>query len=585
MQVAARKPTGAYCKAPDDPCQVQVAVFRVPGYKGTQAGARSRRFGGPKAKTDHCLVDTREPRRGVDRRRALLWDQRLWRQTQEWRPLTKRALKPSSFRPTFGGSRSDDLGHSGAPGRCRTVRHGAWLACLDRAFSMGPIRRAAVVGPISDGSLDHVGPPDVEWSFFDSIDAAEWQEDALDLVVATDLHGYRWWRWAVQEIARALRPGGWLLLMMPGRNARSRRDEGRRPAGISERLSTLRQVGLHVDLWKPYGIAGPVLDRLGCIGQCVECLLGVPAVARRWAAGHLVMCRKPDDFYGRYCRAVFDDIKQHCAAFARTHGDRLGACRGWVASHPGFEPDEPRRWDVRETAGASVLVLAPHPDDEIIGCGGTLLQYREAQAAVSVVYLTEGSGAAALADVPLDDRAAVRQREAEKVAEQMGFEEVFFWGRPDGRLACTDDVVERMGALLDHLRPTVIFVPFCTDPHPDHVGANRILVEALKRWGDPARPRPLNVLGYEVWGMVPPHVYCPIDTEIERKLRLLMLYRTGMKAEDYVRYTRDLGAYQAYTLTGRTGFVEVFARFNEAEYLRIVEPADHVPEHRTISEP
>ncbi|HEV57806.1 MAG TPA: PIG-L family deacetylase [Phycisphaerales bacterium] len=263
----------------------------------------------------------------------------------------------------------------------------------------------------------------------------------------------------------------------------------------------------------------------------------------------------------------------------------MQACRGWLESHPGFEPDEPRRWNVRETAGGSVLVLAPHPDDEIIGCGGTLLRYREAGAVVSVVYLTEGSGAAALADVPVDNRAAVRRREAEKVAEHMGFEEVLFWGRPDGRLACTDDVVERMRALLDHLRPSVIFVPFCTDPHPDHVAANRILVEAIKQRGGPGRPRPLNVLGYEVWGMVPPHVYCPIDTEIGRKLQLLLLYRTGMKAEDYVRYTRDLGAYRAYTLTGRTGFVEVFAHFNEAEYLRVVEPADSAAEHRTTGGP
>jgi len=483
--------------------------------------------------------------------------------------LTLRTSDESSFSAKLAGSdeSSQVPQPSGWPAGARRDR--AWADCLKCVH----IRSGEVVGVVGEPAhipgdwLRQLGSEPV---FAETLDAAHWDDQSMSLVVLTDLYGYRWWRWSLQECIRILRPGGWLIARIADR---SKAPTGMGAIGITHPTAALRQVrhmAFHVEAATAYGVRPSVRGRLGIASRWIEHLFFVSPLAKRCAAEYLLLCRKPEDYFGRYCQAVLARIRRHHENFIRMHSELIQARRAWLDSHPGFPRYEPREWRPDEVDASRILVLAPHPDDEIIGCGGTLLRLREIDASIHVLYLTDGRQAAALQDVASDDRAAVRRHEAERVARRMGFSDVRFWATPDGHLVATGDAVRGLAGVLNEIQPCIVFVPAITDPHPDHRAANVLLLEAMKQYravGGNAAP---EIFGYEVWGLLPPHVYCTVDRQMPWKLSALLDYPTGLKGQDYVRYARDLGAYHAYALTRKPGFVEVFTRFGGEKYIQIL---------------
>jgi LmbE family N-acetylglucosaminyl deacetylase len=136
------------------------------------------------------------------------------------------------------------------------------------------------------------------------------------------------------------------------------------------------------------------------------------------------------------------------------------------------------------TADRSALVLAPHPDDETIGCGATIARKAASGTRVRVVVATDGG----------DPR---RRNECAVACRNLGLgeDDVSFLGLPDGALADHGPELEAM------LHPVVqetaaddLFVPSAIDAHADH----RALAAAVDR----LRPRlasRMQVLAYPIW--------------------------------------------------------------------------------------
>lgn len=126
------------------------------------------------------------------------------------------------------------------------------------------------------------------------------------------------------------------------------------------------------------------------------------------------------------------------------------------------------------------LVLAPHADDESLGCGGTIAAKRSAGIRVVVAVVTDGSLSdrdARHADVV----AQVRRREALAACGVLGVspDDVRFVGLPDGSLEGRhDELVECLNHLLAEVRPCEVLVCSWMDPHPDHVALNRAIAQA-----------------------------------------------------------------------------------------------------------
>ena len=117
------------------------------------------------------------------------------------------------------------------------------------------------------------------------------------------------------------------------------------------------------------------------------------------------------------------------------------------------------------------LILAPHPDDEILGCTSLIQQALQAGDAVRVVVVSDG----ALAGTPQQ-----RQAEARAGLAALGLAEgCDFWGYPDGALPQRGPIQQQYRQLVAHWQPTHIALPAPSENHPDHRRLTRGALAAL----------------------------------------------------------------------------------------------------------
>ena len=216
-----------------------------------------------------------------------------------------------------------------------------------------------------------------------------------------------------------------------------------------------------------------------------------------------------------------------------------------------------------EVGNERVLVLAPHPDDEVIGLGGTLAAYRDRGARPTVVYMTDGAGVG-------ETRAAlseVRRREATSVSKRLGFDPSF-WDRADTALTNDDPTVSELENLLAQLEPDVVYVPAFFEHHFDHFTTSQILCDAMER-----RPEWRGeVAAYEVWECLPfPNRVHVITDRMEEKVAMMELYGTPQEATDFAKLFRYRNHvhYLLHVDSRRQeseGYAEAFVRLPAADY-------------------
>ncbi|MBB6479256.1 PIG-L deacetylase family protein [Spirochaeta isovalerica] len=130
----------------------------------------------------------------------------------------------------------------------------------------------------------------------------------------------------------------------------------------------------------------------------------------------------------------------------------------------------------------TTIVFAPHPDDEVLGCGGTIALKRKYNCKVLIVYMTNGENGK-LEKFKPEFLGKMRQKEAILSSQKLMVSEsnIFFLGFKDGKLS--DDYIKaliKIKKILNYYKPQQIFIPFENDGHPDHTETNRIVINALK---------------------------------------------------------------------------------------------------------
>jgi LmbE family N-acetylglucosaminyl deacetylase len=144
----------------------------------------------------------------------------------------------------------------------------------------------------------------------------------------------------------------------------------------------------------------------------------------------------------------------------------------------------------------AAMVFAPHPDDETLGCGGTILQKRRSGADLQIVFMTDGAASHAHL-ISRPELRAMRQREALEAVEALGLEpvQVSWLDFPDGELSVwRAEAITRVSRLLERHRPQQIFLPYARGEHSDHVATHSIVYEAVSRVELAA-----TLLEYPVW--------------------------------------------------------------------------------------
>jgi N-acetylglucosamine malate deacetylase 1 len=202
-----------------------------------------------------------------------------------------------------------------------------------------------------------------------------------------------------------------------------------------------------------------------------------------------------------------------------------------------------------------LLVVAPHPDDESIGCGGTLRLHVERGDRVDVVYLT--SGELGLEELAPDAARKVREEEAEQAAAVLGLSGLTFLRHPDWFVDDVGEAAQRdLVRLVEEQAPDRVLYPHAGEAHPDHAAAARIVDRVAGVLG-----APFERAAYEVWTpMTDFDDVEDISGVFETKLAAVRTYASQLANFRYDDAVEGLNRFRG-ALAGHCAYAEVFQLF------------------------
>lgn len=213
-----------------------------------------------------------------------------------------------------------------------------------------------------------------------------------------------------------------------------------------------------------------------------------------------------------------------------------------------------------DLTGHKVLVLAPHPDDESLACGGALVLHTDHGDPVKVVFLTDGAAAHHDGRYTPSEYVALRKQEALAAASILGVDDLDFWEIPDRQLGSAEGVLVRLIDLLREYRPELIYAPSPLEFHPDHRAAAELVWTAVAESNLTTQVaffdfnRPVNV-----------NTLIDISSVQDRKRRACELYRSQLENHPYADAAQSLNRYRALTVSSTADHVEGFFLMTEKE--------------------
>lgn len=211
----------------------------------------------------------------------------------------------------------------------------------------------------------------------------------------------------------------------------------------------------------------------------------------------------------------------------------------------------PRPLDLERIKRA--LVFAPHPDDESLGCGGTIARLAE-RCAVRVVLVTDGSGAGGLPP----GTSQIRLAEFVAALERLGVRDYISLDQPDGEFVANTSLEKQVKQILADFHPDHVFLPAPIDYHRDHLRIAEFLTPLCRE-----KASIEALVHYEVWAPVPATHVVDITDQWACKIAALNEHRTAMACGDYLEAIRGLNRYRGLYL-GKNRLAEAF----------LVEPAN-----------
>jgi bacillithiol biosynthesis deacetylase BshB1 len=186
------------------------------------------------------------------------------------------------------------------------------------------------------------------------------------------------------------------------------------------------------------------------------------------------------------------------------------------------------------------MILAAHPDDAELCCGGTILKMLETGKRVAIVDMTRGEAGTL-------GNAESRANECAAATELLGVQERSNLALPDSRLQ--DDLQTRtlvVGAIR-RLRPRLLFAPHTEDLHPDHAATGRVAREAFFCAGlakfapdQGTAFRPTQLISYPGNDHVTPSFCVDISAYEGQKRKVIECYVTQVNPRDSSHYAHKL---------------------------------------------
>tara|TARA_Y100000994_G_scaffold116979_2_gene95993 strand:- start:9679 stop:10566 length:888 start_codon:yes stop_codon:yes gene_type:complete len=235
---------------------------------------------------------------------------------------------------------------------------------------------------------------------------------------------------------------------------------------------------------------------------------------------------------------------------------------------------KPSNITVKNTPNASnILIFAPHQDDDIIGCGGTILNSLAKEINVSVVYMMDGISPK-IQDIKRSEMLHVRNAEAKQVWSHLNNHNPMFLNIPTRSNSVeTKKYIHKIVEILNGFDGECIFLPYFLDAPLDHQRATFLIWKALKN----SRSNALREIWlYQVNTMISPNIAIDITDVESKKFELMGMWESQNQAFNYQHRTRGLNAansvYTMFSIKHDQPYVELFHVTSPTNFINLLSP-------------
>lgn len=198
-----------------------------------------------------------------------------------------------------------------------------------------------------------------------------------------------------------------------------------------------------------------------------------------------------------------------------------------------------------------ILVFAAHPDDELLGCGATLLKYQKKGFKIKIIFFGDGESSRNIKKKNFLKSIIVREKQAEKVSKKGKFEKPIFIRFPDNRLDTIPllDIVKFIEKQIKQNKPEIIFTHFENDLNIDHqiiynavITATRPLSKTFvkKIYSFEVSSSTDFILSRKQKKIFNPNLYFNVESTIDKKINLLKLYKGEIKKWPHARSLKSI---------------------------------------------
>jgi len=217
-------------------------------------------------------------------------------------------------------------------------------------------------------------------------------------------------------------------------------------------------------------------------------------------------------------------------------------------------------YSVADMSRFNALVIAPHPDDESAGCGGSIVKHINSGSRLKVIFLSDGECG------DFEGRwgsryVDIRRSCAQRAMEILGVRDYEFWGYSDRDIASAmEEITDRLNQTIRRFSPDIIYVPSPFEVHPDHKTVSMMGWRVSKEVG-------VDVIFYEVIVALYPNVLVDITSEMEKKREAIKSYYTELYYNDYLSKIEGLNRFRTLTLPDTVTYAEGFIKATQDDAL------------------
>lgn len=250
--------------------------------------------------------------------------------------------------------------------------------------------------------------------------------------------------------------------------------------------------------------------------------------------------------------------------------------------------DEPKK--------GRVLVLAPHPDDDVFGCGGSLAMHAKQGDEVKIVYFAGnkisqtsnlkpqkyGEGAIKIEEENDNIYSSSEARssqpsvsnsiginrcdEAENAAKVLKVTNIEFWGLRENKFMADKKNIARLKKVIEEYKPEIIYCPSFTDTNPDHYEVAKTLCSAMSNVI--CNMSNVSILLYEIWTPIFANRLIKIDSVIEQKKAAILCHKSQLSDRSYFDAIIGLNQYRAGMFNAGK-YAEGFAEMSVELYVKL----------------